>query len=92
MSQIGLRGENTGIWFGQGFLMRSDMTLTHDLETQFKVTVHPLPRGTLWMKYDPAWARGEKLCSVQVISDRWMGKQTYHYREPAERGPNYTPT
>lgn len=44
------------------------------------------------MKYDPAWARGEKLCSVQVISDRWMGRQTDHYRAPTERGPNNTPT
>lgn len=26
------------------------------------------------MKYDPAWARGEKLCSVQVISDGWADR------------------
>lgn len=26
------------------------------------------------MKYDPAWARGEKLCSVQVFSDGWADR------------------
>lgn len=26
------------------------------------------------MKYDPDWARGEKLCSVQVFSDGWADR------------------
>lgn len=26
------------------------------------------------MKYDPAWAKGEKICSIQVFSDRQMGR------------------
>lgn len=40
--------------------------------------------------------KGEKLCTRQEISDgrtderkdKWMDWQTYHYRAPAERGPN----
>lgn len=77
--------------------MRSDITLTLDLETQFKVIAHPLLRGTLLVKYDPAWAKGEKICSIQVFSDRRTGRlitigQADHYRAPAERGPNKTPT
>lgn len=29
------------------------LTLTLDRETLFKVTARPLPKGTLWMKYEP---------------------------------------
>lgn len=39
----------------------------------FKVTAHPLPQNTLWVKYDPDWAkRKETICSVLVISDIQM--------------------
>lgn len=36
------------------------MTLSFDLETWFKVTAHPLPRGTLWVKYpyEADWGKG----------------------------------
>ena len=33
------------------------MTLTFDLEIWFKVTAHRLPKGTLWVKYEPDWAK-----------------------------------
>lgn len=45
------------------------MTLTLDLETWFKVTSYVLLKGTVWVKYEPYWARGEKICSGQEISN-----------------------
>lgn len=38
----------------------SSTTLTFDLETLFKVIVHPLPKGTMWVKHDPDWAKGRE--------------------------------
>lgn len=59
------------------------MTLTLDLQTLFKVTVHPLPKGTLWEKDEPDWAR-ERENMLWTIDfgrtdkpkDGWMHKQT----------------
>lgn len=31
-----------------------------DLDTWFKLTAHPLPRGTLRKKYEPDWAKGRE--------------------------------
>lgn len=36
----------------------STMTLTLDLESWFKVTEHTLNKGTLWVKFEPDWAKG----------------------------------
>lgn len=41
----------------------------------FKVTSHPLSNGTLWVRYEPDWAKGEKL-----MSDEQIKKQTDHYK------------
>lgn len=57
------------------------MTLTLDLQTLFKVTVHPLQKGTLWEKDELG---REKICSGQSIlegqtngrMDGWMDAQT----------------
>lgn len=38
----------------------SNMILTLDRETLFKVTAHSLPRGTLWVKYKPDWTKERK--------------------------------
>lgn len=43
MSQIGVGGEN----LKSGFLMRSDMSLTLDLETWVKIIPHILTKGTM---------------------------------------------
>lgn len=67
------------------------MTLTLDLETCFKATAHLLPKGTLWMKYDPDWAkRKEDMIWTSDLGqtdgwtdermDRRMDGQTDHYR------------
>lgn len=37
-----------------------NVTLTHDLQTLFKVTAHPLTEGTLWIKYKPDCAKGKE--------------------------------
>lgn len=42
------------------FSYNSAMTLTLDLETRFKITVHPLHKGTLWVKYESDWAKGRE--------------------------------
>lgn len=59
------------------------MTLTLDLQTLFKVTVHPLPKGTLWEKDEPDWARereNEYALDNRFWKDRrtegWMDAQT----------------
>lgn len=36
------------------------MTLTVDLKTWFKVIARPLPKGTLWVKYESDWAKGRE--------------------------------
>lgn len=45
------------------------------------VTAHPVPKGTLWVKFEP---RGNGICSGQVISDG----QVYHCMGPTEWGSN----
>lgn len=42
------------------FVYNSAMTLTVDLKTWFKVTAHPLPIGTLCMKYEPDLVKGRE--------------------------------
>lgn len=39
------------------------MTFTFEQETWLKVTTHPFPKSTLWLKYEPGWAkrRGDML-------------------------------
>lgn len=36
-----------------------DMNLTLDLNTEFKVTAHPLTKGNLLVKYEPNWTKGK---------------------------------
>lgn len=62
----------------KNFSYNSAMTLTLDLETWLKVTVYPLPKGTMWVKYGPC-----NLCQ----GERNLG-QTDNYKARAERGPN----
>lgn len=59
------------------------MTLTLDLQTLFKVTVHPLPKGTLWEKDEPDWTREREnmlwttaFGRTDEQKDGWMHKQT----------------
>lgn len=47
------------------------MALTLNLEPWFKVTAHTLPKGTLWVKYEPDWPKGENIYTTQVILDGW---------------------
>lgn len=49
MSKVGEGGIHT---LNKDFL-HGLMTLNFDLETLFKVTAHPLMKGTLWVKYEP---------------------------------------
>lgn len=54
------------------------MALTLDLETFFKVIAHPLPKGTLWVKYEPGWAkRREYMLRTRDIgwTDGWKNGQ-----------------
>lgn len=53
MIQIGPRGKNDQ---DKDFLHNSVMTLTLDLETRFKVAVHPSPKATLLVKFEPDMA------------------------------------
>lgn len=48
-----------------------------DLDTWFKLTAHPLPRGTLRKKYEPDWAKGRK-----YTPDKWSqtNQETDHNR------------
>lgn len=39
----------------------SQVTFKLDQETVYKVIKQPLPKGTLWMKYESDWSQGEKL-------------------------------
>lgn len=43
------------------FSYYSAITLTVALETWFKVTVHPLPKGTLLMKNKPDWPKRSRM-------------------------------
>lgn len=81
MSQNGPEGGNIMIW--TRIFHDSSTTLTFDLETLFKVTVHPLPKGTMWVKHDPDWAKGRE--DMLWTSD--LGRHD-HYMSPTEQGPN----
>lgn len=50
--------ENMIMMFWEFFLMQSNMTLTLDLETLFKVTAYPLTEGALLLKYEPYGTQG----------------------------------
>lgn len=47
----------------KGFIYNFAMILTQDLEKWFMVTAHPVPKGTLWMKFEP---RGAMLRSSDI--------------------------
>lgn len=49
MSKVG----EGGIYTLNKIFLHGLMTLNFDLETLFKVTAHPLMKGTLWLKYEP---------------------------------------
>lgn len=36
------------------------MNLTFDLQTSFNVIAHPLPKSTLWVKFEPDWNNGKE--------------------------------
>lgn len=59
------------------------MTLTLDLETLFKVTAHPLSKGTLWVKYELNWANeretSDKLSRMDRWAEVWTVRETNHY-------------
>lgn len=62
-------------WYGTSVyslylvICNSPMTLSFHLEIWLKITAHPLPKGSLWVKYNSDWAlRGEKICFGQAIS------------------------
>lgn len=42
------------------FSHNSAKTLTLDLETEFKLTASHLLKGTLWVKFEPDWAKGRE--------------------------------
>lgn len=57
MCQGGGGGENTQC-MDKDLTQKSAMTLiTFDLETWFKVNVHPLHKNTQGNKYEPDWAK-----------------------------------
>lgn len=61
-----------------------------DLEKWFKVTAHPLPKGTLQVKYEPDWAVGrEDMLWTSNLGriDRWMDRLITTGRLQSE-GPN----
>lgn len=43
------------------------MTLTFDLGTWFEVTAHPLPEGTVCVKYKPHWAKGGEHIQTRIL-------------------------
>lgn len=45
------------------------MTLTLMLDTWFKTTAHYLRKGTLWLKYEPDWAKERDNKLRTAISD-----------------------
>lgn len=48
------------------------MTLTFDPETLFKVITHSLPKGNLWMKYEPNWLKGERTYDPEKDSSQTL--------------------
>lgn len=42
------------------FSHNSAKTLTLDLKTEFKLTASHLFKGTLWVKFEPDWAKGRE--------------------------------
>lgn len=63
------------------------MTLTFNLETLFKVTEHPLPKGTLCVRYEPDWDKGrEAMLQTGNLGrmDRQTDGLTDYYRAPTE--------
>uniref|UniRef100_A0A8W8NH30 Uncharacterized protein n=1 Tax=Magallana gigas TaxID=29159 RepID=A0A8W8NH30_MAGGI len=59
------------------------------VETWFKVTAHSLLKITLWVKYEPYWAKGREdmlRTGYPGWTDRQTDEDTDHYRAPAERG------
>lgn len=66
------------------------MTLALDLKTWFKVTAYPIPKGTLWVKYEPNWTKGREdvpRTGDLGLTDGETDGQTDHYEEPAEWNP-----
>ena len=53
------------------------MTLTLYLKTWFKVTAHPSTKGTLWMRYEPDWAKGRE-AMLQSSNLGWTDGQIDH--------------
>lgn len=53
------QGERTYVT-DKDFIYNSAIILTLDLEILFKVTAHPLTRGTLWVKYEARLGQGER--------------------------------
>lgn len=80
ISQIGPRGEKMYLW--QEFYSK----ISFDLEnwTCFNVTVHHLPKATLRVKYEPDQAKGRKICSGQVMTDKMDG-QVDNFRMTAKQ-------
>lgn len=46
----------------------SPVTFKLDQETVYKVVKQPLPKGTLWKKYESNWSQGEKLYGLDKNS------------------------
>lgn len=44
----------------QGFSAYDAITLTLDLLTLFNVTLHPLPKSSMWVTYESDKAKGKK--------------------------------
>lgn len=63
------------------FSDNSVMILTLDLETWFKITAHPLPKGTLQVTYEPNWAKGREDMPQKMISDGQMDERTNRWTD-----------
>lgn len=44
-----------------------------NIETWFKVTAHPLLKGTLLVRYEPGWAKGSE-DMLQTSNLRWTDR------------------
>lgn len=73
--------------------MRSDMSLTLDLETWVKIIPHILTKGTMQLKFGPDQAKWrENMLQTSFVRQtdghisRWKDGQTDHNRVPAEWG------
>lgn len=63
------------------------MSFSFNLETWFNVTAHSLPKGTMWVKYEPDWGKGRE----DMLRTRDLGRtdgHTDYFKAPTERGPN----